>query len=100
MTRKQYEDWRAAKNVALRGFLQQNSRDTYLITITAPGYVHATFMNIRLLTTRLALVWQGLALAQMEKLNHIHIVVVQVYASFEPAERVLPVFARQCGIAY
>lgn len=50
VTRKQYEDWRAAKNRALHGFLQQNLRDSYLITITAPGYVHATFMDVRLLT--------------------------------------------------
>ena len=49
VTRKQYEDWRAAKNRALRSFLQQNSRESDLITITAPGYVHATFMDIRLL---------------------------------------------------
>jgi hypothetical protein len=50
VTRKQFEDWRAAKNRALRGFLQQNSRESCLITITAHGYVHATFMDIRLLT--------------------------------------------------
>ena len=50
MTRKQFEDWRAAKNRALRGFLQRNSRESYLITITSPGYVHSTFMDIRLLT--------------------------------------------------
>ena len=49
VTRKQYEDWRAAKNRALRSFLQQNSRESDLITITAPGYVHSTFMDIRLL---------------------------------------------------
>jgi len=49
VTRKQFEDWRAAKNRALRSFLQQNSRESYLITITVPGYVHATFMDIRLL---------------------------------------------------
>jgi hypothetical protein len=51
VTRKQFEDWRAAKNTALRGFLQHNQRDSYLITITAPGYVHATFMDMRLLGT-------------------------------------------------
>ena len=50
VTRKQFEDWRAAKNSALRSFLQQNPRESYLITITASGYVHATFMDIRLLT--------------------------------------------------
>ena len=50
VTRKQFEDWRTAKNRALRGFLHQNSRESYLITITAPGYVHGTFMDIRLLT--------------------------------------------------
>ena len=50
VTRKQFEDWRAAKNRALRGFLHQNSRESYLITITAPGYAHGTFMDIRLLT--------------------------------------------------
>lgn len=49
VTRGQYEDWRAAKNRALRTFLQQNSRETHLITITAPGYVHASFMDVRLL---------------------------------------------------
>jgi hypothetical protein len=49
VTRKQFEDWRATKNTALRGFLQRNLRDSYLITITAPGYVHATFMDMRLL---------------------------------------------------
>jgi hypothetical protein len=52
VTRKQFEDWRAAKNRALRGFLQQNSRESYLITITAPGYVHNSFMDIRLLTAK------------------------------------------------
>jgi hypothetical protein len=50
VTRKQFEDWHAAKNSALRSFLQQNSRESHFITITAPGYVHATFMDIRLLT--------------------------------------------------
>jgi hypothetical protein len=50
VTRKQFEDWRAAKNSALRSFLQQNPRESYLITITASGYVHSTFMDIRLLT--------------------------------------------------
>ena len=50
VTRKQFEDWRAAKNHALRAFLQQNSRESYLITIAAPGYVHAFFMENRLLT--------------------------------------------------
>ena len=49
-TRQQYDDWRAGKNRALRGFLQQNPRESDLITITAPSYVHATFMDIRLLT--------------------------------------------------
>lgn len=50
VTRKQFDDWRTAKNKALRRFLQQNSRESYLITITAPGYVHGSFMDIRLLT--------------------------------------------------
>jgi hypothetical protein len=50
-TRRQYEDWRAAKNRALRGFLQQNSRESDLITISAPGYVHASFMDVRLLSS-------------------------------------------------
>jgi hypothetical protein len=49
VTRKQYEDWRAAKVQALRSFLQRNSRQGGLITITAPGFVHATFMDVRLL---------------------------------------------------
>jgi hypothetical protein len=49
VTRKQFEDWRAAKNRALRSFLQRNTRESDLITITAPGYVHSTFMDIRLL---------------------------------------------------
>jgi dienelactone hydrolase len=48
-TRAQYDDWRAAKSKALRAFLlQQPSRETYLITIALPGYVHATFMDPRL----------------------------------------------------
>ena len=49
VTRKQYEDWRAAKNGALRSFLRQNSRESDLVTITLPGFVHASFMDIRLL---------------------------------------------------
>jgi hypothetical protein len=49
VTREQFDDWRAAKNRALRGFLQRNSRESNLITITAPGFVHSTFMDIRLL---------------------------------------------------
>jgi dienelactone hydrolase len=49
VTRRQDEDWRAAKNRALRSFLQTNSRESYLVTITAPGFVHATFMDVRLL---------------------------------------------------
>jgi pimeloyl-ACP methyl ester carboxylesterase len=49
VTRQQYEDWRAAKNRALRTFLQRESRNSLLVTITAPGYVHASFMDIRLL---------------------------------------------------
>jgi hypothetical protein len=49
VTRQQYEDWRAAKNRALRNFLQRDSRNSLLVTITAPGYVHASFMDIRLL---------------------------------------------------
>jgi hypothetical protein len=49
VTRGQYDGWRAAKNKALRDFLRQNTRDSSLITIAAPGYVHASFMDIRLL---------------------------------------------------
>jgi hypothetical protein len=49
VTRQQYDDWRAAKNRALRNFLQRESRNSLLVTITAPGYVHASFMDIRLL---------------------------------------------------
>lgn len=49
VTRQQYEGWRAAKNRALRNFLQRDSRNSLLVTITAPGYVHASFMDIRLL---------------------------------------------------
>ena len=50
VTRKQFEDWRAAKIRALRGFLERNPHESDLITITAPGYNHGTFMDIRLLT--------------------------------------------------
>ena len=49
VTRQQYEDWRAAKNGALRNFLQRDSRNSLLVTIAAPGFVHASFMDIRLL---------------------------------------------------
>ena len=49
VTRAQYEDWRSAKNRALRSFLKERTRDSYLITINAPGFVHASFMDIRLL---------------------------------------------------
>ncbi len=51
VTRKQFEDWRAAKNAALRSFLNGNSAASYLITIKLPGYVHASFMDIRQLGT-------------------------------------------------
>ena len=51
VTRAQYEDWREAKNRALRRFLKEKTKDSTLITITAPGFVHATFMDIRLLGT-------------------------------------------------
>jgi hypothetical protein len=48
-TRAQYDGWRAAKGKALRAFLlQQSSNETYLITISLPGYVHASFMDMRL----------------------------------------------------
>ncbi len=49
VTRKQFGDWRAAKNQALRRFLLQDPNEATLITITAPGFVHASFMDIRLL---------------------------------------------------
>ena len=48
-TRKQYDDWRDARTGALRAYLQGNSRESELITIAAPGFVHATFMDVRLL---------------------------------------------------
>jgi len=50
VTRKQFEDWRGAKNGALRTFLRQNTQDSFLITITAPGYVHGSFMDMHLLS--------------------------------------------------
>jgi hypothetical protein len=50
VTRKQFEDWRGAKNGALRSFLRQNTQDSFLITISAPGYVHGSFMDMRLLS--------------------------------------------------
>ena len=40
VTRMQYEDWRKAKNRALRSFLKDKTRDSELVTITAPGFVH------------------------------------------------------------
>jgi hypothetical protein len=49
VTRREFDDWRAAKNKALRSFLQENTRNSHLVTIRAPGYVHASFMDIRLL---------------------------------------------------
>jgi hypothetical protein len=52
VTRAQYEDWREAKNRALRRFLKQKTKDSTLITITVPGFVHASFMDIRLLGAR------------------------------------------------
>lgn len=49
VTRRQFEEWRAAKNRALRTFLKQNTPDSQLVTIRAPGFVHASFMDVRLL---------------------------------------------------
>jgi hypothetical protein len=49
VSRAQYEEWRAAKNRALRNFLKERTRDSYLITIDGPGFVHGSFMDIRLL---------------------------------------------------
>ncbi len=49
VTRKQFEDWRTAKTDALRGFLEKNGKASYLITIRLPGFVHASFMDMRLL---------------------------------------------------
>ncbi len=47
VTRKQFEDWRRAKNEALRDFLKKNREASYLITIRLPGYVHGSFIDIR-----------------------------------------------------
>jgi hypothetical protein len=47
VTRKQFEDWRSAKNEALRNFLDKNGESSYLITIRVPGYVHGSFMDMR-----------------------------------------------------
>ena len=47
VTREQYEDWRKAKNQALRGFLSGNQQDSFLVTISTAGFVHATFMDMR-----------------------------------------------------
>jgi hypothetical protein len=49
VTREQFESWRSAKNRALRQFLHDNAGESTLITITAPGFVHASFLDIRLL---------------------------------------------------
>jgi hypothetical protein len=49
VTRTQYEDWRKAKNRALRSFLKDKTRDSELVTITAPGFVHGSPMDPRLL---------------------------------------------------
>jgi hypothetical protein len=49
VTKKDFQDWRAAKNRALRAFLGQNSQESDLITITASGFIHGTFMDTRLL---------------------------------------------------
>jgi len=51
VTRREFDDWRAAKNNAMRRFLKENARDSQLVTIKAPGYVHSSFMDIALLTS-------------------------------------------------
>jgi hypothetical protein len=51
VTRREFDDWRAAKNKALRSFLQENARNSQLVTIKASGYVHSSFMDIRLLSS-------------------------------------------------
>ena len=51
VTRTQYEDWRKTKNRALRSFLKDQTRDSELVTITAPGFVHGSFMDPRLLAS-------------------------------------------------
>ncbi|MBZ5670560.1 MAG: hypothetical protein LAO04_12620 [Acidobacteriia bacterium] len=51
VTRKQFEDWRDAKNAALRSFLRGNSAASYLVTVKLPSYLHASFMDIRQLGT-------------------------------------------------
>ena len=45
VTRTQYEDWRKAKNRALRSFLKDKTRDSELVTITAPGFVLGSFIS-------------------------------------------------------
>lgn len=49
VTRREFDEWRAAKNKAMRSFLQENARNSELVTIKVPGYVHASFMDVRLL---------------------------------------------------
>lgn len=49
VTHAQYQDWRSAKNMDLREFLSKETKDSELVTITAPGFVHGSFMDPRLL---------------------------------------------------
>jgi hypothetical protein len=54
VTRKQFEDWRNSKTQALRTFLHANTVPSYLITVRRPGYIHGSFIDIRLLRATIA----------------------------------------------
>ena len=54
VTRKQFNGWRNAKTEALRTFLKKNAVPSYLITVRRPGYIHGSFIDIRLLRARIA----------------------------------------------
>jgi len=54
VTRKQFEDWRNSKTQALRTFLHANSVPSYLITVRRSGYIHGSFIDIRLLRATIA----------------------------------------------
>jgi dienelactone hydrolase len=49
-TRAQYDAWRAGKGDALRTFLRSQATNATLITAKLPGFVHASFFDMRLLT--------------------------------------------------
>jgi hypothetical protein len=73
VTWKEFEDWRHAKTEALRSFLRENTRGSYLVVIRRPGFTHGGFMDIAELGAIIAKITGSSAQSNLQLANHFNL---------------------------